>query len=128
MFNHSVSALVSSINNGIKAKRSVISIYRSNIIESILEVLKNNGYIANYTKHVDSKLFSIHLKYHSSGPAISDIKVISKPSKRVYSKFNKIPVVYDGLGAVILSTSKGVLCSTDCKNLKAGGELLLKVF
>ena len=128
MFNHSVSALVSSIKNGIIAKRSTVSVYKSNIVESILKVLKDNGYILNYTKDVDSKFLSIHLKYHVGRSSISDISVISKPSRRVYCKFNDIPVVYDGLGIVILSTSKGVLCSVDSNNLKVGGELLLKVF
>jgi small subunit ribosomal protein S8 len=128
MFNHSVSSLVSSIKNGIIAKRSTVSVYRSNIAESILKVLKNNGYISNYSKDVDNKTISIHLKYYTGKSSISDIKVISKPSRRVYCRSNNIPVVYDGLGIVILSTSKGVMCSVDSNNLKAGGELLLQVF
>jgi small subunit ribosomal protein S8 len=128
MFNHSVSSLVSSIKNGIIAKRSTVSIYRSNIVESILKVLKNNGYILNYAKDVDNKFFSIHLKYYADKPAISDIKVISKPSRRVYCKFDNLPVIYDGLGIIILSTSKGILCSVESTKIKVGGELLLQVF
>jgi len=128
MFNHSVSALVSSLKNGVIAKRSSICIAKSNIVESILSVLKDNGYILNYTKNSDDRFFSVYLKYYLNSPVIRDIKVISKPGRRVYCGANDLPVVYDGLGLIILSTSKGVICSVESKNLKVGGELLLKVF
>ena len=68
------------------------------------------------------------MSYTGLQPVIKDIEVISKPGRRVYSKVENIPVVYNGLGVVILSTPKGVVTDYDAKHLNVGGELLLKIF
>ncbi len=130
-FNHPVSDLVARIRNGYMAKRAVISSPASKLRENILKILKEEGFILNYSKVKESdaiERFDIHLKYHNSAPVVGEIEVISKPGRRVYSSCDDIPVVYNGLGVVILSTSKGVLADHEAREKKLGGELLLKVF
>jgi len=129
--NHSVSDLATIIRNGYMVKRKVVHSPVSNLRESILKILKEEGYILNYSRlggeGVNTK-FVINLKYHQSNPVVSEISVLSKPGKRVYCSADKIPVVKNGLGIVIISTSKGVVSDHLARESKIGGEVLLRVF
>ena len=135
--NHSVSDLATIIRNGYLARRKVVSSPVSNLRESILKVLKEEGYILNYSKITPEKgkesavaktKFDIHLKYHLTAPVISEISVISKPGRRVYCAADEIPVVRNGLGTIIISTSGGVVADHTARASKVGGEVLLRVF
>ena len=130
--NHSVSDLATIIRNGYMVKRKVVHSPVSNLRESILKILKEEGYILNYSKlsgdDASSAKFVINLKYHQSSPAVSEISVVSKPGRRVYCPVYKIPVVKNGLGVVIVSTSKGVVADHLARESKIGGEVLLRVF
>lgn len=129
MFNHAVSDLVSRIKNGYLAHRQLINSPTSSLRSEVLKVLKEEGYILNYTENAEDKnLIDIHLKYHNSSPALSEINVISKSGKRVYCSYDEIPLIKNGLGMVILSTSQGVLSGYEAKSRKVGGEILLKIF
>ena len=125
---HAVSDLVSIIKNGYLAGRKTVSSPVSKLREGILKILKEEGYILGYSKKPGDRNFDIHLKYHSSQPVVSDIAVISKPGKRVYSKVDDIPLVKNGLGVVLISTSKGIVPDSFARTNGVGGELLLKVF
>ena len=129
--NHPVSDLVVRIKNGYLAKRIVVSSPVSKLRENILHLLKAEGFILNYSKIKEDgakERFDIHLKYHSSMPVVSEIEVVSKPGKRVYANSDKIPVVKNGLGMVVLSTSQGVISDYEAREKKLGGEVLLKIF
>jgi small subunit ribosomal protein S8 len=126
--NHSVSDLVAMIRNGYLAKRATISSPISKLREDILKILKEEGYISSYSKCIEDKKFNINLKYHLSKPVVSEIEVISKPGKRVYSNVKDIPLIRNGLGVIIISTSRGVVADSVARINNAGGELLLKVF
>lgn len=125
-FNHPVSDLVSRIKNGYLAKKAVISSPVSKLRENILQILKSEGYILNYSK-LDNK-FDIHLKYHYDAAVVTDIEVISKPGCRIYRGHDEIPLIKNGLGMVIISTSSGVIPDHEARNKKLGGEILLKIF
>lgn len=128
--NHAVSQLVTSIKNGQMARKERVLIPSSKLKLNILEILKKDGFVKNY-EVVDGgsyNLIEVQLGYNGLQPVIKEIEVISKPGRRVYSKVEDIPAVYNGLGVVILSTSKGVMTDYDAKQLNIGGELLLKVF
>lgn len=129
-FNHSISDLVSRIKNGYLAKSLKISCPVSSVRENILKILKEEGYILNYSKVKVSnhENFDIHLKYHLQLPVVTEIKVVSKPGKRVYCSADKIPVVKNGLGTVLISTSSGILADHEARERKVGGEILLKIF
>ena len=130
-FNHPVSDLVARIKNGYLAKRVTISSPVSKLRENILHLLKAEGFILSYSKIKEKdagEKFDIHLKYHSSAPVVSEIEVVSKPGKRVYTSYDKIPVVKNWLGMVVLSTSQGIISDYEAREKKLGGEVLLKIF
>ena len=97
----------------------------------IAEVLKSEGYIRNYKFVNDNKqgMLRVYLKY---GPdqthSIFGLERVSKPSRRVYVKGNKIKPVLNGLGIVILSTSKGIMTDKSARRENIGGELLCHVW
>ena len=98
---------------------------------NILEILKNEGYIKDYfiekTENNKTSL-KISLKYYEGDPVIKEIKRISKPGRRVYSRATSIPKVMNGLGLAILSTPKGVMSDAEARKNNVGGEIICKVF
>ncbi len=130
-FNHPVSDLATRIRNGYLAKRVVISSPVSSLRENILKILKEEGFILNYSKMKEEgqpERFDIHLKYHYSNPVVTEITVVSKPGRRIYCGSDEIPTIKNGLGMVIISTSKGVVSDHKARTHKLGGEVLLKIF
>jgi small subunit ribosomal protein S8 len=129
-FNHPVSDLVARIKNGYLAKRPSVSSPVSRLRENILHILKEEGYILNYSKIKagSAQKFDIHLKYHYSDPVVNEIEVVSKPGRRIYCSAKDIPLVKNGLGMVVISTSQGVIADHEARNKKLGGEILLKIF
>ncbi len=130
-FNHPVSDLTARIRNGYLARRDTIESPVSKLRENILKILKDEGFILNYSKNNNEKGFEtlkIHLKYHNDEPVVSDIKSVSKPGRRIYTKYNEIPVANNGLGVVLISTSGGVITDQDARDRKLGGEILLTIF
>ena len=96
----------------------------------VLEVLINEGFIRGYTEveKDGQKNIDIELKYYEGQPVISEIKRVSKPGRRVYSSVSDIPLVRNGLGISILSTSKGVMSDNSARSENVGGEVLCRVF
>ena len=77
---------------------------------------------------VTNKTIVVDLKYYEGQPVIKEIKRISKPGRRVYSKATSIPKVLNGLGVAILSTSKGVMSDSEAIKNNLGGEIICRVF
>jgi small subunit ribosomal protein S8 len=128
--NHSVSDLVARLRNGYLSKKPVIKINYSKLQEGILEILKNEGFILGFAKVEEGskKHFNVSLSFVNNRAAINEISVISKPGKRIYSTYNDIPVINNGLGMVILSSSRGIITDYQARDQKIGGELLIKIF
>jgi len=123
--------MLTRIRNGQMRSLNKINIPFSNFRLKILEVLKKEGYIIDF--NIDNgkqkiKFLSVDLKYYEGQPVIKEIKRVSKPGRRVYSKATSIPKVLNGLGLAILSTSKGVMSDTDAVKNNLGGEIICKVF
>jgi small subunit ribosomal protein S8 len=126
-----VGDMLTRIRNGQMRSLNKINIPFSNFRLKILEVLKKEGYIIDF--NIDNgkqkiKFLSVDLKYYEGQPVIKEIKRVSKPGRRVYSKATSIPKVLNGLGLAILSTSKGVMSDTDAIKNNLGGEIICKVF
>jgi small subunit ribosomal protein S8 len=96
----------------------------------VLEVLQGEGYIRGYAEIEKDghKHLEIELKYFDGTPVISEIRRVSKPGRRVYSSKSDIPLVRNGLGISILSTSKGVMSDNTARTENVGGEILCRVF
>ena len=123
--------MLTRIRNGQMRLLNKINIPFSNFRLKILEVLKKEGYIIDF--NIDNgkekiKFLSVDLKYYEGQPVIKEIKRVSKPGRRVYSRATSIPKVLNGLGLAILSTSKGVMSDTDAIKNNLGGEIICKVF
>ena len=123
--------MLTRIRNGQMRSLNKINIPFSNFRLKILEVLKKEGYIIDFNINngkEKKKFLSVDLKYYEGQPVIKEIKRISKPGRRVYSKATSIPKVLNGLGLAILSTSKGVMSDSDAIKKNLGGEIICKVF
>ena len=123
--------MLTRIRNGQMRSLNKINMPFSNFRLKILEVLKKEGYIIDF--NIDNgkkkiKFLSVDLKYYEGQPVIKEIKRVSKPGRRVYSRATSIPKVLNGLGLAILSTSKGVMSDTDAIKNNLGGEIICKVF
>tara|TARA_B100000941_G_C28079597_1_gene338156 strand:+ start:148 stop:546 length:399 start_codon:yes stop_codon:yes gene_type:complete len=123
--------MLTRIRNGQMRSLNKIEIPFSNFRSKILEVLKNEGYIINFNindNKNNTKSILVDLKYYEGQPVIKEIKRISKPGRRVYSKADSIPRVLNGLGVAILSTSKGVMSDADAAKNNLGGEIICRIF
>lgn len=126
-----IANMIAALKNGQLAEKSSISVPSSKLKKSILKVLADEGYVANFEDAKDENghpVIKINLKYHEGQPVIRQIKRISKPGRRVYAQIGKMPNVHNGLGIIIVSTSKGVMSDFDARQAKIGGELLCSVF
>ena len=123
--------MFSRIRNGQMRSLASLQIPSSNFRKNILEILKKEGYIKDYFIEKSDKnkiILKINLKYYEGDPVIKEIKRISKPGRRVYSRATSIPKVMNGLGLAILSTPKGVMSDIDARKNNVGGEIICRVF
>ena len=123
--------MLTRIRNGQMRSLNKISIPFSVFRSKILEVLKKEGYIINFSIDKiqnNKKILLVDLKYYEGQPVIREIKRISKPGRRVYSRATSIPRVHNGLGLAILSTSKGVMSDSEAIKNNLGGEIICRVF
>ena len=123
--------MLTRIRNGQMRSLNKIEIPFSNFRSKILEVLKREGYIINYeitTNEKKIKNIFVKLKYYDGQPVIKEIKRVSKPGRRVYSRATSIPKVLNGLGLAILSTSKGVMSDSEATKNNLGGEIICRIF
>lgn len=126
-----ISDMITRINNAAGAGHKNVAIPASKIKQSIIELLVREGYLSKFRPMKDQgkAFFDVELKYKASGePAITGFKRMSKPGLRVYRGSNQIPRVRRGYGAVILSTSKGILTDKQARKDKIGGELLCSIY
>jgi small subunit ribosomal protein S8 len=129
--NDPISDLIARINNAQMRKKPKVSTPGSRLRVSVLEVLKNEGFIRGYTKvdHADGRSeLDIELKYFDNEPVIREISRVSKPGRRVYVAVRNLPRINNGLGVAILSTPKGVMADHDARDANVGGEVLCTVF
>ena len=123
--------MLTRIRNGQMRSLNKINIPFSNFRFKILEVLKKEGYIIDfYLDENKEKIKSIIvvLKYYEGQPVIKEIKRVSKPGRRVYSRAMSIPKVKNALGLAILSTSKGIMSDAEAIKNNLGGEIICRVF
>ena len=121
-----VADLLTRIRNGQTARKASVSLASSKLKASILKVLKDEGYIADFqVGSADGKpMLTVDLKYFEGRPVIDRLERVSRPSLRIYRGKNELPKVLGGLGTVIVSTPKGVMTDREARATGQGGEVL----
>lgn len=123
-----ISDMLTRIRNAQRANKASVSMPSSKLKVAIAQVLKEEGYVEDFTVSADAKpTLEIQLKYYAGRPVIERIQRVSRPGLRVYKGSNDIPAVMNGLGVVIVSTSKGVMTDRKARASGVGGELLCVV-
>ena len=123
--------MLTRIRNGQRAQKHAIVAPASRLRSNVLAVLKEEGYNRGFERNeieVGKPEIAIHLKYYEGEPVIRQIRRVSKPGRRVYSKIKDLPREYNGLGVSILSTPRGVLSDAEARDANVGGEVICKVF
>ena len=123
--------LITRIRNAQMRNKLKVSSPGSKLRESVLEVLKSEGYIRGYAsvEHTSGRSeLEIELKYFDGEPVIREISRVSKPGRRVYASVKALPRINNGLGVSILSTPKGVMADHAARDANVGGEILFTVF
>ena len=130
-FTDPIGDMLTRIRNAQLRALSNVIIPNSKFRAKILEVLKQEGYISNYKTLPSEKNKSsiqVDLKYNNGSPVIKEIKRVSKPGRRIYSRADSIPRIQNGLGLAIISTPKGVMSDNEARKNNIGGEIICRVF
>jgi small subunit ribosomal protein S8 len=124
-----IADMLTRIRNAQGAKIKSVSMDSSKMKVAVAEVLKQEGYVQEYSVEGDVKpQLTVKLKYFEGRPVIEEIKRVSRPGLRQYRGKDDIPVVKGGLGIVILSTNKGMMSDRAARAAGLGGEVLCSVF
>ena len=130
-FTDPIADMITRIRNAQLRALNTVSIPKSKLRSSILEVLKEEGYISDYKHTSDEKkkeFLLVNLKYHNGIPVIKEIARVSKPGRRIYTRAGSIPKIQNGLGISIVSTPKGIMSDNNARLKNVGGEIICKVF
>ena len=126
-----IADMLTRIRNANKLRYDEVSMPSSKQKEGIAKILKNQGFISDYSvaEEKGKKTLTIALKYSATGERVlTNLKRISKPSLRVYAEASKIPSVLKGLGIAIVSTPNGLLTDAQARKQNVGGEILCYVW
>lgn len=128
MFTDPISDLLTRLRNASSARRKTLTARSSNLLKSILGVMKAKNFIADF-EEVETENHGKELKItlRTDRDAL-ELKRISKPGQRIYVAANEVKRVRNGFGIGIISTSKGIMCDHDAKEQKVGGEYLCEIY
>ena len=128
-----IADMLTRLRNGAVATPATVRMPSSKLKESLAAILRQEGYIADFTVSDDTprpgRVLEITMKYTPErAPTISGLRRVSKPGLRVYSKADRLPRVLGGLGVAVLSTSQGLMTDREARKQKVGGEVLCYVW
>ena len=124
-----IADMLTRIRNAQMTKKRGLVLPFSKLKFELAKILEKEGFIrkAVKTKNRFDQL-EIELKYKANKPVIQNIKRVSKPSRRVYAPHDKIPMVLNGLGVSVISTSKGLMTNRQARKEKIGGEIMCEIY
>jgi len=126
-----IADMLTRIRNAIRIRRTTVNVRYSGVCEGLAKVLKQEGYVQDYSKVDDGThqgLLRLYLRYGPAGEVvINEIQRVSRPGRRVYRGSDELPRPLDGLGIAVISTSKGVMSDRQCRQARIGGEVLCVV-
>ena len=125
-----VADMLTRLRNAYKAGHARVAMPSSNMKAGIAQLLKDEGFIKDYSVQSDDKqgVLTLSLSYIEGKPVIIGLQRVSKPGCRKYSSKNDLPVIRGGLGMAIVSTSKGLLTDTAARENGVGGEVVCAVW
>jgi small subunit ribosomal protein S8 len=132
--NDPISDMLTRIRNGLMARKRSVDVPKSKIKVEIARILKEEGYIEDYTvgDEVPVPMINVQLKYYGARrqrrPVITKLERISKPGRRVYRKRAELPIVLSGAGIAIITTPKGVMTAQQARKEGVGGEVLCYIW
>lgn len=136
MYSDPIADMLTRVRNALMAGHSTVSVPSSKLKLAIAQILKQEGFIDDFTAQADDSTpqstLRLTLKYvgvrREKRPVISGLERVSTPGRRVYASKKEIPWVLSGMGVAILSTPKGVMTGARARQLGVGGEVLCKVW
>ncbi len=134
MLTDPIADMLTRIRNALMVGQETVDVPKSKIKLGIVQILKEEGYIEDYTIGDEKPVPMIHirLKYYGQRrnrrPVITGLKRVSKPGRRVYVKRREIPWVLRGMGIAILSTPRGLMTDQKARKLGVGGEVICYVW
>ena len=131
MVQDKIADMLTRIRNANQLKYDTVTVIGTKMTLGIAEILKNEGYIADYVYEKDTKgdTLTLTLKYgERKERVITGLKRISKSGLRVYAKADEIPHVLNGLGIAIISTSQGLMTDKEARSKRLGGEVLAYIW
>lgn len=129
-----IADIITSIRNADMNRKGTVRIASTNMTENIVKILLQEGFLENIRKLVENNkyFFVLTLRHRRNrkGPyrPILNLKRISRPGLRIYSNYQRIPRILDGMGIVILSTSRGIMTDRAARLEKIGGEILCYIW
>ena len=126
-----VADMLTRIRNGCRARMERVDIPSSNLKTKIAEILKVEGYISDFRVISDKRqgVLEVKLRYGDGRePVIEGIQRVSRPGRRIYHASDEIPKVRNGLGVLIMTTSKGLMTDRQARRAQIGGEALCAVW
>ena len=123
--------MLTRIRNAQMRKKQFVLTPNSKLRVWVLDVLKSEGYIRSYEiekSESGTDIIKVALKYFDGEPVIKELKRVSTPGRRVYLGVDNIPIVRQGLGVAVVSTSKGIMSDSQARQSRVGGEVLCTVF
>ena len=130
MVNDTIADMLTRIRNAGQMKYANVAVLNTKMTREIARILKEEGYINDYSSNEETKMLDLSLKYgeNKKERVITGLKRISKPGLRVYAKHDELPRVLNGLGIAIISTSEGITTDKEARNAGLGGEVLAYIW
>ena len=123
-----IADMLTRIRNANQNRAAYVVIPTSKVKEEMAKILKDEGFIEDYTIDGDGVQKNLTLKYKNKERVITGLKRISKPGLRVYAGVDELPTVLNGLGIAIISTSKGIMTDKRARELSLGGEVIAYIW
>ena len=124
-----IADLLTRLRNGSSARKRYVDIPKSKMKEGIARILEKHRLVAYVLTDPERPMMRVFLRYGPGRkPMLHSLKRVSRPGKRCYVGYQKIPTLFGGMGLTILSTPKGLMTATAAKEQKVGGELLCQVW
>ena len=129
MLSDPIADMLTRIRNALMMKHAYVIMPSSRLKKAMADILVLEGYLTSNTLVTEGHpKLRLDLKYDEQGPIISNLKRVSKPGRRIYTKKHSIPWVLSGVGIAILSTSRGVVTDREARRMGVGGEVLCYIW